>query len=41
MLAYDFKKHRILKNTKKICGRKSGQAMAGLAGPPTTAAWLV
>ena len=30
-MGYDFKKQRIL---KKICGRKSGQAMAG---PPTTA----
>ena len=34
MLGYDFKRQRIL---KKIRGRKSGQAMAGPAGPPTTA----
>jgi len=33
-LGYDFKRQRIL---KKIRGRKSGQAMAGPAGPPTTA----
>jgi len=33
-LGYDFKRQRML---KKIRGRKSGEAMAGPAGPPTTA----
>jgi len=33
-LGYDFKRQRIV---KKIRGRKCGQAMAGLAGPPTMA----
>jgi len=35
-VGYDLKRQRIV---KKIRGRKSGQAMAGPAGPPTTALW--
>jgi len=35
---YFFLPHTVVaKNSKKIRGRKSGQAMAGPAGPPTTA----